>query len=52
MGRDSTPVTGNFSNFTRLRTYYECTPCGYTAPAGVAIGLCPHCGDRLQARTH
>ncbi|MEF8812218.1 MAG: hypothetical protein V5A55_00115 [Halovenus sp.] len=32
-------------------SYYECAPCGYTAPAGVAIGLCPHCGDRLAEQT-
>lgn len=28
--------------------YYECTPCGYSAPVGIAIGLCPHCGDALD----
>lgn len=31
--------------------YYECAPCEYTAPATVAIGLCPHCGDRLTEQS-
>jgi len=28
--------------------YYECAPCGYTAPIDIPIGLCPHCGDALS----
>ena len=30
-------------------TYYECTPCDYTASVDIAIGMCPLCGDRLAA---
>ena len=29
-------------------TYYDCTPCGYTARTDLAIGLCPRCGDGLS----
>jgi len=39
------------SNPTPKELYYECEPCDYSAPAGVAIGLCPHCGERLHEQT-
>jgi len=36
------------SNSEPGELYYSCTPCGYTAPATIAIGLCPNCGDSLD----
>lgn len=41
----------NHSNPSSDELYYECAPCGYTAPANVPIGLCPNCGESLHEKS-
>jgi len=48
---DDQRMTTGTLNTEPGESYYECSPCGYAAPAEVAIGLCPRCGERLVART-
>jgi rubrerythrin len=41
----------NHANPSSDELYYECAPCGYTAPASIPIGLCPNCGESLHEKT-
>jgi len=45
------PMSINHANPSADELYYECTPCDYTAPASIPIGLCPNCGESLQEKT-
>lgn len=31
--------------------YYECSDCGYTSMASIAIGLCPNCDKKLAEQS-